>query len=61
MLLLIFGVGIQITVATQNAYCSDGQWQEIGDEGGITLYRSVNETDGLLPFKAAGRYTLFKR
>ena len=52
MLLLIFGVGLQITVATQNAYCSDGQWQEIGNKEGITLYRSVNETDGLLPFKA---------
>ena len=52
MLLLIIGVGLHIIVDTQNAYCSDDQWQEIGQNEGITLYRSVNETEGILPFKA---------
>jgi len=52
ILLLISGMGFQIFAALPNAYCSDGQWQSIGDEEGVALYRSLNETEGLLPFKA---------
>ncbi len=53
ILLLLSGMGAQIIVAIPNAYGSGGQWQHIGDEEGVALYRSLNETEGLLPFKAA--------
>jgi hypothetical protein len=52
ILFLIIVMGFQIFTAIPNAYCSDGQWQHIGDNEGVSLYRSLKETDGLLPFKA---------
>ena len=50
ILFLIIVMGFQIFTAIPNAYCSD--WQHIGDNEGVSLYRSLNETEGLLPFKA---------
>jgi hypothetical protein len=44
--------GFQLTGTIPNAYCSDGQWQYIEHNEGVALYRSLNETEGLLPFKA---------
>ena len=52
ILLLMIVTGYQTFTAMPNAYCSDRQWQYIGDDEGVSLYRSLNETDGLLPFKA---------
>ena len=52
LLFLISGMFAQIIAAITNAYGSESQWQHIGDEEGVALYRSLNETEGLLPFKA---------
>lgn len=51
-LFLVVAASFQLTDTIPNAYCSDGKWQHIGDNEGISLYRSLNETKQLLPFKA---------
>ena len=51
-LLLVFAASSLLTATIPNAYCSQGHWQHIEDNEGIALYRSLNETKGLLPFKA---------
>ena len=52
ILFLILTIGSQISAAIPTAYGSAGQWQYIEDSEGVALYRSLNETEGLLPFKA---------
>ena len=52
ILFLIIIIGLQTFTAIPDAYCSDGLWQHIGDNEGVSLYRSLKETEGLLPFKA---------
>lgn len=52
LLFLLFGIGLRPPAATPQAYASDAQWEYIEENEGVALYRSVNETGGLLPFKA---------
>jgi hypothetical protein len=51
LLLLITFSGLFMAPLTP-AYSMEEHWQHIGMYEGVDLYRSLNETDGALPFKA---------
>ena len=41
-----------------NGYCSTNKWEQIDAVEGVALFRSLEESDGLLPFKAIAKLNI---
>ena len=52
LMLLLVAFNPAAVASAPPFYAEGGAWQPIGDYEGVALYRSVHETEGLLPFKA---------
>jgi len=50
--LLLFFLSVAFAGPLPTACANEEAWQHIGDYEGVALYRSVYETEGVLPFKA---------
>lgn len=50
--LILTGLILQLFTFSGPVSGEEGQWRFIGEDDGVKLYRSLNETKGLLPFKA---------
>lgn len=51
-ILLLIGFDCQLPPFVSQAFGKENAWQYVGDYEGVNLYRSLNETEGRLPFKA---------